>query len=316
MINAEPSTGSRRFPRSYVFAAFAAVYIVWGSTYLAIRYAVETIPPFLMVGTRFLVSGVLLYGWARLRGAPHPTRLQWRDAAITGVLLLCCGNGAISWAEQRVPSGLAALLVAVVPLWMVVIDWVRPRGERPTTTVILGVVVGLGGLVVLVGPGELTGHGTVDATAAIILVLASLAWAAGSVYNRYGSLPDSPAMSTGLQMVSGSVVLIAMGAFTGEIPALQIHHISPASWVGWIYLVTFGGLVGFTAYIYLLQAVTPAKASTYAYVNPVVAVFLGWAIAGEPVTSQTLLAAAIILGGVAMISLSQARTSSTDSSSR
>jgi drug/metabolite transporter (DMT)-like permease len=317
MSSGEPTqAASRHFPRSYVFAAFAAVYIVWGSTYLAIRYAVQTIPPFFMVGTRFLVSGVLLYGWARFRGAPRPTRLQWRDAAITGVLLLCCGNGAVSWAEQRVPSGLAALLVAVVPLWMVIIDWVRPRGERPTATVMLGVIVGLAGLVVLVGPGELTGHGTVDATAAIVLVLASLAWAAGSVYNRFGALPESPAMSTGLQMISGSVVLVAMGMFAGEVPALQIRHISPASWIGWIYLVTFGGLVGFTAYIYLLQAVTPAKASTYAYVNPVVAVFLGWAIAGEAVTSQTIVAAAIILGGVAMISLSQGARRPTDSPSR
>lgn len=316
MSSAEPPAASRHFPRSYVVAAFAAVYIVWGSTYLAIRYAVETIPPFFMVGTRFLVSGLLLYAWARFRGAPRPTRLQWRDAAITGVLLLCCGNGAVSWAEQRVPSGLAALLVAVVPLWMVLIDWVRPRGESPTPTVMLGVIVGLGGLVVLVGPGELTGHGTVDPTAAIVLVLASLAWAAGSVYNRYGSLPESPAMSTGLQMISGSVVLVLMGALTGEGPALQIHHISMASWIGWLYLVTFGGLVGFTAYIYLLQAVTPAKASTYAYVNPVVAVFLGWAIAGEPVTARTLIAAAIILGGVAMISLSQGTQRPTDSPSR
>jgi len=149
-----------------------------------------------------------------------------------------------------------------------------------------------------------------------VLVLASLAWAAGSVYNRYGSLPESPAMSTGLQMISGSVVLVVMGALTGEVPALQIHHISMASWIGWLYLVTFGGLVGFTAYIYLLQAVTPAKASTYAYVNPVVAVFLGWAIAGEPVTPRTLIAAAIILGGVAMISLSQGTRRPTDSPSR
>ncbi|MEP6492589.1 MAG: EamA family transporter [bacterium] len=306
----EPPPAPRLFPRSHVLAAFAAVYVVWGSTYLAIRYAVETIPPFFMVGSRFLVSGIALYAWSRARGVPRPTRAQWRDAAIAGVLMLCCGNGAVAWAEQRVPSGLAALLVAVVPLWMVLIDWLRPRGTRPSIVVILGVVAGLAGLDVLVGPGALTGHGVVDATAAIVLVVASLAWAAGSISNRFGSRPESSAMSTGLQMIGGSVALIAVGAFAGEGSALHIHQISMASWIGWLYLVTFGSLVGFTAYVYLLQAVSPAKASTYAYVNPVVAVFLGWAIAAEPVTGRTLLAAAIILGGVAMISISQARRAS------
>jgi len=266
--SAEGGAAARHFPRSNVIAAFAAVYIVWGSTYLAIRYAVETIPPFLMVGTRFLVSGTLLYVWARSRGAPRPTRLEWRDATITGLLLLCFGNGAVSWAEQKVPSGLAALLVAVVPLWMVLLNWLGPKGERPTVTVMLGVIVGLVGLGVLVGPGMTTGRGTVDSTAAVVLVVASLAWAAGSVYNRFGSRPESPAMSTGLQMIAGSVVLVIVGLVAGEGPHLHLHDISAASWIGWIYLVTFGGLVGFTAYIYLLQAVSPAKASTYAYVNP------------------------------------------------
>jgi drug/metabolite transporter (DMT)-like permease len=287
-----------------VLAAFAAVYVVWGSTYLAIRYSVETIPPFLMGGTRFLVSGLLLYGWARARGAPKPTGVQWRDATIAGVLMLCFGNGAVAWAEQRVPSGLAALLVAVVPLWVVIVDWARPHGVRPSASVMLGVVVGFAGLVVLVGPATLTGHGVVDATAAIVLVAASLAWAAGSVFNRHGSRPESAAMSTGIQMLGGSVGLILVGVLRGEMSQLQVSQISVNSWLGWIYLVTFGSLVGFTAYIYLLKAVSAAKASTYAYVNPLVAVFLGWAIAGESVTSRTLMAAAIILVGVAMISAS------------
>jgi drug/metabolite transporter (DMT)-like permease len=232
---------------------------------------------------------------------------QWRDATIAGVLMLCFGNGAVSWAEQRVPSGLAALLVAVVPLWMVVIDWVRPRGTRPRTSVAIGVILGLIGLVVLVGPGTLTGHGTVDTLGAIVLLGGSLAWAAGSVFNRYGARPESSAMSTGLQMLGGSVALMILGTSLGELGRLHVREISAASWIGWLYLVTFGSLVGFTAYIYLLRAVTPAKASTYAYVNPIVAVFLGWAIAGEPVTSQTAVAAAVILAGVAMITLSQVR---------
>lgn len=294
---------SERYPRSRVLAAFAAVYIVWGSTYLAISYAVGTIPPFLMGGGRFLASGVMLYAWARWRGAPRPTRLHWRDAAVAGVLMLCFGNGGVAWAEQRVPSGLAALLVAVVPLWMVLIDWGRPGGRRPRPMVLLGVVVGFIGLIVLIGPDSISGRSSVDLTAAVVLIAASLAWACGSVYTQHGAQPESASLATGIQMLAGGSVLVLIGLLRGEGSAFHITQISNASWIGWIYLVTFGSLVGFTAYIYLLQAVSPAKASTYAYVNPLVAVFLGWAIASEPVTPRTLGAAAVILAGVAMITL-------------
>ncbi len=291
--------------RSRVLAAFAAVYVVWGSTYLAIHYAVETMPPFLMAGARFVASGVLLYAWARRRGAPMPTGREWRDAVVTGVLMLCLGNGAVGWAEQRVPSGLAALLVAVVPLWMVLIDWVRPSGERPRALVIAGVLLGLAGLYVLVGPNALSGGGAADLVGALVLVGASLAWACGSIFNRYGARPESAALSTGLQMIGGSVALLAIGIARGEGAQLHLSQVSIQSWIGWVYLVTFGSLIGFTAYIYLLKTVSPAKASTYAYVNPLVAVFLGWAIAGESVTTRTLAAAAIILTSVAMITVSQ-----------
>jgi drug/metabolite transporter (DMT)-like permease len=293
--------------RSRIIAAFAAVYIVWGSTYLAIRYAVQTMPPFLMAGARFVVSGAILYAWSRKQGAPAPTSRQWRDASITGVLMLCLGNGAVGWAEQRVPSGLAALLVAVVPLWMVLIDWTRPNGVRPRGLVIAGVVVGFAGLVVLVGPSNVTSNDPLDSAAAWVLVAASLAWACGSVFNRYGARPESAALSTGLQMIGGSVGLIAVGLVRGEMAQVHLSQVSFPSWIGWLYLVTFGSLVGFTAYIFLLKAVSPAKASTYAYVNPLVAVFLGWAIAGESVTGRTLAAAAVILAGVAMITASQGR---------
>jgi drug/metabolite transporter (DMT)-like permease len=307
MTTAKSSARPQQYSRSRVIGAFVAVYIVWGSTYLAIRYAVRTMPPFLMVGTRFMASGALLYAWSRLRGEHKPTTVQWRDASVTGFLLLCCGNGAVAWAEQRVPSGLAALLVAIVPLWVVVLDWFRPHGTRPKLSVVAGVIVGLVGLVVLVGPNTITGEGVVDRAAAWVLIAGSLAWAAGSVYNRYGAQDGSAVMATGLQMLAGSVFLVVVGIVMGEPRALHPEHISSVSWIGWLYLVTFGSLLGFTAYIYLLRAVSPAKASTYAYVNPVVAVFLGWAVAGEPITARTLLAAAIILGGVAMISLTGGR---------
>jgi drug/metabolite transporter (DMT)-like permease len=307
MTTLEVAAPASTSARSRVIAAFAAVYIVWGSTYLAIRYAVDTMPPFLMAGARFIASGVILYAWARRRGAPKPNGREWRDAIVTGVLMLCLGNGAVGWAEQRVPSGLAALLVAVVPLWMVVIDWARPNGERPRALVIAGVVVGLVGLYVLVGPTALTGGETADLVGAVVLIGASLAWACGSIFNRYGARPESAALSTGLQMIGGSVALVVIGLIRGEGTQLHLSQVSVQSWIGWIYLVTFGSLVGFTAYIYLLKTVSPAKASTYAYVNPLVAVFLGWAIARESVTARTIAAAAIILTGVAMITVSQGR---------
>lgn len=255
-----------------------------------------------MSGSRFLVSGTLLYGWARARGAARPSRTQWRDAAIAGLLMLCCGNGAVGWAEQRVPSGLAALLVAVVPLWMVLIDWIRPGGKRPRTSVLAGVVVGFAGLIVLVGGAGGNASTSVDFGAAVVLVVASAAWACGSVFNRLADRPESSALSTGIQMLGGSLGLIFVGVARGELAVLRLGTITPSAWTGWLYLVTFGSLIGFTAYIFLLKAVSPAKASTYAYVNPLVAVFLGWAIAGESATGRTLSAAAIILAGVAMIS--------------
>jgi drug/metabolite transporter (DMT)-like permease len=288
-----------------VIVAFAAVYIVWGSTYLAIRYAVQTMPPLLMAGARFSVSGAMLYAWARIRGAPRPSATEWRVAILTGILMLCLGNGSVGWAEQRIPSALAALIVAVVPLWMVLLDWLLPGGERPTVAVIAGVIVGLAGLVVLVGPDRVGTSGPVDVVGTLVLVVASMAWAFVSVYNKRGARPESASMSTGLQMLGGSVALVASGLALGEGRHASIASISAASWAGWLYLVTFGSLIGFTAYIYLLKEVSPAKASTYAYVNPVVAMFLGWAIAGEAITARTLAAAAIILGGVALITLAQ-----------
>lgn len=293
--------------RARVAAAFAAVYIVWGSTYLAIRYAVATMPPLLMAGSRFAISGAILFAWARARGAAKPTAAEWRTAAVTGFLLICVGNGSVAWAERRVPSGLSALLVAVVPLWMVLLDWLRPGGNRPRLAVVAGVVLGLIGLGVLVGRDAVTGQGGVDALGAGVLVSASMSWAIGSVYNRHGARPDSAAMSTALQMLGGSVALLALGAALGEARGLDLSSISAASWIGWVYLITFGALVGFTAYVYLLRNVSPAKASTYAYVNPIVAVILGWAVAGERVTSRTVVAAAIILGGVALITVARAR---------
>jgi drug/metabolite transporter (DMT)-like permease len=293
--------------------AFAALYIIWGSTYLAIKFAVETIPPYLMGAARFIVSGMILYGWTRWRGQPNPTSRQWRDAAVVGTLLLAGGNGAVNWAELKVPSGITALLVASVPMWAVLIDWARPGGKRPTLIVSIGLLIGLGGVGVLAAPqfGNAAGGAGIGA---VVLILGSISWAAGSIYSRQSDRPSSALMSTAMQMIVGSMSLFAMGVLFGELGKLDVDAITMKSFLGWAYLVTFGGLVGFTAYAYVLRETTPAKATTYAYVNPIVAVLLGWWLANEPITLRTLVAAGIILAGVAMISL--AGTSVSDQANR
>jgi drug/metabolite transporter (DMT)-like permease len=291
--------------RARLFAAFAAVYLVWGSTYLAIRFAVETLPPLLMAGARFLLSGAILLAWARFRErAELPSRTAWRAGLISGTLLLLGGNGGVAWAEQRVPSGVAALLVAVVPLWMVLLEWLRPGGRRPPVAVFLGVGLGLAGLALLVGPDAIRSGGT-DATGAIVLVLASLSWAAGSLYAKWAPGAAAGTSGAAAQMLAGGFVLLLAGIVAREPSHLDLAHASTRSLLGFAYLVTIGSLIGFTAYLYLLAHTSAAKAATYAYVNPVVAVFLGWAIGHEAVTSRTILAAAVILAGVAIITITR-----------
>jgi drug/metabolite transporter (DMT)-like permease len=289
-----------------LIAAFAAVYIIWGSTYLAIRFAVETLPPLLMAGARFLVAGLILLVWAKLREPDRKaTHIDWKTGLISGALLLLGGNGGVVWAEQRVPSGIAALLVAIVPLWMVLLDWWRPKGQRPPIPVFAGLGLGLVGLALLVGPDALSGHGEISIPGAIVLVLASLAWAAGSLYTKHAPRASSGLNAAATQMVAGGLLLVVVAVVAGEPSHMDLAHASTRSILGFLYLLTFGSLVGFTAYVYLLAHTTAAKAATYAYVNPVVAVLLGWAIGHEPVTSRTMLAAGVILAGVAIITVTR-----------
>ena len=297
-----------RASRAQITAAFASIYIVWGSTYLAIRYAVETIPPFVMGGTRFLVSGILLYIWSRYRGAPKPTRLHWRNAIIAGAFLLLGGNGAVVWAEQFVPSGLTALLVSILPFWLVIIEWVRPPRQRPTGAVLVGLVLGFIGIIVLVGPGNIGGDGDVSMLGALVLILGSLSWAIGSFWSRDAQLPASGLLTTGMEMLGGGALLIVVGLLSGELSHFDVHQVSQASAVGLAYLITFGSLLGFTSYIWLLDKVSPARLGTYAYVNPIVAVLLGWAIAGERLSIRTGLAAAIVICAVALITTARSTT--------
>ncbi len=291
--------------RARLFVAFAAVYVIWGSTYLAIRFAVETLPPLFMGSARFLVAGSLLFLWSRLRKDERPTGRDLVTGFVSGALMLFGGNGAVIWAEQRVPSGIAALLVAVVPLWMVLLDWLRPGGRAPSGSVFAGLALGLVGLGVLVGPDALHANSQVSMAGIGLLMLGSLSWAAGSLYTQRAPRPTSGTLGSGLQMLSGGACLLVAGLFAGEGSHLGLVHASTRSVMALVYLITFGSIVGFTAYLYLLAHTTAAKAATYAYVNPVVAVALGWALAHEPVTSRTVLAAAVILAGVAIITVAR-----------
>ncbi len=291
--------------RWLVLSAFAIVYLVWGSTYLAIRFAIENLPPFLMASSRFLVAGAVLYAFARrFGGAAAPTRAEWRSTAIVGVLLLVFGNGLVVWAELSVASGVAALIVGVVPCCMVLVDWLRPNGTRPGARVVMGLVLGLLGLFVLVGPDALMGGGRPDGLGFAALVLASFAWAVGSIYSRHTPMPRSPVLATGMEMLVASAGLALLAIVRGELaPSVGILPLSLLSIVGWLYLIVFGSIVAFTAYVWLLRVSTPARVSTYAYVNPIVAVLLGFAIAGEPLTTRMIIAATVIVSGVVLITL-------------
>jgi len=285
-----------------VLTALIAVYLIWGSTYLAIRWAVETIPPFLMAGTRFFIAGALLYAWMRLRGVPKPEPLHWVSATIVGGCLLVGGNGGVVWVEKGgFPSGLTALMIATVPLWMALLQ--RLRGVRMGGGVAVGLLLGFVGIILLIGPGELSIGSRVDPIGATVLIGASLSWAVGSLYSRRARLPESALLATAMEMLTGGALLILTGLALGEHGAVRLSAISPQSFFSYLYLILFGSLVGFTAYIWLLRVTTPVLVSTYAYVNPVVAVLLGATIAGETITIRTLLAAVVILIAVALISV-------------
>ena len=294
-------------PTLHLLAAFAAVYLIWGSTYLAIRFVVEDLPPFLAAGARFLVAGAILYAFARTRGLPGPRRAEWKAGLLVGGLLLLGGNGGVMWAEQRVPSGLAALLVSTVPLWVVLLEWIGPERRRPRFLTLVGVGAGLAGVAILVGPSNLLGGGGVDLVGGLVLILASLSWAIGSVVSRRLALPASPRMATAVEMLAGGGLLLVAGIVAGEPGRLDLAGASAGSWLALTYLIVFGSLVGFSAYVYLLKVADTTKVATYAYVNPVVALILGWWLADEALALRTFLAAGVILGAVALITTVRGR---------
>ena len=298
---------AQRPSRVGVILAFAAVYIIWGSTYIAIRYAIETLPPFLMAASRFLIAGSILFAWARLNGNGGSWSFaHWRRAFVIGALLLLCGNGAVTWAEKYIASSLAALLVATEPLWVVLLNWILSR-KRPNAKVLIGVLIGLAGVGLLVSGGVTNGaeQGNVSSTmnfiGAGVVVAAGFAWAAGSVYSNRRPIKTATSLASGMQMLAGGSLLLLLALIAGD---LQRLNLAAASWVSlgaFAYLVLFGSLVAFTAYSWLLRNVTTSRAATYAYVNPVVAVLLGWLLASEPLTLRMIVAAAVIVCSVVLI---------------
>ncbi|MBI4747224.1 MAG: EamA family transporter [Acidobacteria bacterium] len=285
--------------------AFAAIYLIWGSTYLANRFAIETLPPFVMAGVRFLIAGGLLFGWSMWRNRERLTLAHWRSATIIGALLLLVGNGGVVWSEQFISSGLAALLVATEPLWIVLFEWLQPQGNRPSRGVIFGLLAGLIGMVILIEPSQLaSGHG-IHLGGILAVTAATIAWAIGSLYSRKADLPASPTLATAMTMLTGGGLLLLTGTLTGEWRQVHLDQISTKSLISVGYLISFGSVVAFSTYTWLLRVCAPGQVATYAYVNPVVAVALGWALAGEIITGRTLIASAVILAGVAFITLFQ-----------
>jgi len=294
--------------KTKIWIALLALYIVWGSTYLAIRFTVETIPPFLSGGMRFLISGAILLFWRRAAGDAMPTKRQWRSAAIVGIFLLLGGNGLVSFAEQSVPSGVAALIIGSTPLWMTTIEALRPGGVKPGWQAILGLLIGFGGIFLLLGPSELTGatH-LLNPLGVIALLMAAFLWATGSIYSRGADMPKSSLMSTSAQMLVGSLALFVVSGLTGEWSGFSFASVKLSSWLGLLYLITIGSLIGFVSYGWLLQNAPVSLVATYAYVNPLVAVFLGAWLADETINARILFAGLVIIGSVVLINQTKSK---------
>lgn len=286
--------------RIRLLIAFFLIYFIWGSTYLAIRYAIETMPPFLMAGARFFVAGLLMFGFMRIRGAAMPDRWQWLHLSVIGTFMFLGGNGFVVWAEQYITSGLAALLVSTLPLWLILLDWLWAKGPAPSRMAMAGISLGIAGTVLLVDPARIAGS-SVHLPGAAMVVLASLLWAIGSIYSKKIRQPASIFMSAACQMIGGGVSLLLVSMLLGEPADFDISAISAVSWAGFLYLLVFGSMIAISAYVWLLQNASAARVSTYAFVNPAVAIFLGWLLADEEINLHIMLGAGVILAGVFLV---------------
>jgi drug/metabolite transporter (DMT)-like permease len=299
-----PSTPAR----GALILAFATIYVVWGSTYLGIKVAVETLPPFLMAGLRFAVAGTLLFGYLMLKGAKWPTLRQWRDQAIIGVFLLVGGNAVVSWSEMRTPSGITSLILGAGPLIVVIMDWLRPHGSRPTLGLACGVAAGIAGIALLLGPDAIPAGYRPPTIYIIVLFASSISWWTGSFYSKHVTSGTPLILAASMQMLCGCACILLVSWLLGEGRGFHLASVSLHSWEAFAYLVVVGSIIVFPVYVWLLEHSTPARVSTFAYVNPVIAIFLGWATVGEPLNPRIIIAAVIIIGAVAVITIGKART--------
>jgi drug/metabolite transporter (DMT)-like permease len=300
-IGAGPHHPKPVVSRTPIILGFAAVYLIWGSTYLGIRYAIETIPPLLMMGIRHSTAGALVYAWARWKGAPAPTAKQWKYAVIAGAFLFLAGHGMLAWAEQKVPSGLAALLCATLPLWTVLVGRIQGSERSLSGKAWVGVVLGFAGVALLIGPDALRQTGNLNVLATAAAMFSALAWAVGATYSKSVPLPSSTVLSASMQMLTGGVWLLLSAVVSGEAMQVHLSAVTARSVLALAYLTVMGSIVAFTVFTWLLTVASPSRVSTYAYVNPVVAVFLGWALAGEAIGAHTIAATVVILTAVALV---------------
>lgn len=296
--------------RTALVLAFTAIYLIWGSTYLGIRVAVESMPPFLMAAARFLIAGTILLAFLKLRGAPWPTSRQWRINAVIGAFLLLGGNGAVVWAEQFLPSGLTALLVGVGPLFIVLTEWAWPGGTRPGAVPSFALLLGFAGVTWLAAPWENASHGGLHLGAVAAILLGCASWGIGSICSRHAKNGAEPLVASSLQMLGGGAALLLVAIPHGDFASLNFSGIAPRAWGAFAYLVGVGSLVGFPTFVWLMKHSTPARVATYAYVNPIVAVILGWLLLREPVGPRTLVASAIIVAAVAIITVQKTKSAS------
>ncbi len=290
-----------------MLAASGAIYLVWGSAYLAMRVGLRTFPPLLLAGTRLLLAGILMGGWAWARGA-RIARREWPAVLIAGALLFLGGHGFLYWGQVRVTSGVAAVLFATIPLWVVLIEGFSAGGIRLGARAISGLLLGTLGILLLVGPAALLGAGRVNLPGAAAILVGALSWSVGSIYCAKARLPRSQALAGGLEMLVGGVLLLAAAPLLGETRGFSFATVSRASWLAIGYLVLFSSMIGFSCYLWLLRKASPARVSTYAYVTPLVAVVLGWALLREAVTLRTAGAILLLLGAVVLIVRQQSKT--------
>jgi drug/metabolite transporter (DMT)-like permease len=284
-----------------VLVAFAIIYFVWGSTFLAIRVGVREVPPFLLAGMRFLVAGAVLFLWMRFKGTPTPSFREWSSASLLAILIFVFDYGLLFWAEKRVPSGIAAVMMAMIPLFMALSEILILRTQRLTARLAVALLVGIGGVAVLVSRSLSFGEAPIETSGAIALVVASVSWSVASALTRKLPLPAAKTMSSGVQMLLGGVFLTLAAAVLGEFRGVHLQAVSSAAWLSLAYLIVAGSIIGFTAYVWLIHHESPTKVGTYAYVNPVVAVLIGYFLGGEAIGPRTILGTVFVLVSVIVI---------------